>query len=62
VVAALPWNNCACFSALLHIGAVLLISQAWLGHAAEGGVGLYGDIMVTVYCIHVIAAASAFFS
>ena len=35
---------------------MLLISQAWLGHAAEGGAGLYGDIMVTVYSIHVIAA------
>jgi copper resistance protein D len=52
----------AWLSALLHIGAVLLISQAWLGHAAEGGAGLYGYIMVTVNGIHVIAAASALFS
>ncbi len=58
VVAFLPWTNRSWFSALLHIAAVLLISQAWLGHAAEGGAGLYGDIMVTVYSIHVIAAAA----
>ena len=58
VVAFLPWTNRSWFSALLHIAAVLLISQAWLGHAAEGGTGLYGDIMVTVYSIHVIAAAA----
>ncbi|MGB6324869.1 MAG: copper homeostasis membrane protein CopD [Methylocella sp.] len=58
VVAALPWNNRAWFSALLHIGAVLLISQAWLGHAAEGGAGLYGAIMVTVYGTHVLAAGA----
>ena len=58
VVAFLPWTNRAWFSALLHIGAVLLISQAYLGHAAEGGAGLYGDIMVTVYSIHVIAAGA----
>jgi putative copper resistance protein D len=58
VVAFLPWTNRSWFSALLHISAVLLISQAWLGHAAEGGTGLYGDIMVTVYSIHVIAAAA----
>lgn len=58
VVAALPWNNRAWFSALLHIGAVLLISQAWLGHAAEGGAGLYGAIMITVYGTHVLAAAA----
>ena len=58
VVAFLPWTNRSWFSALLHIAAVLLISQAWLGHAAEGGTGLYGDIMVTVYSTHVIAAAA----
>jgi len=50
VVAFLPWTNRSWFSALLHIAAMLLISQAWLGHAA--------DIMVTVYSIHVIAAAA----
>jgi copper resistance protein D len=58
VVAALPWNNRAWFSALLHIGAVLLISQAWLGHSAEGGAGLYGAVMITVYSIHVLAAGA----
>jgi putative copper resistance protein D len=58
IVAFLPWTNRAWFSALLHIGALLLISQAWLGHAAEGGAGLYGAIMITVYSIHALAAAA----
>jgi putative copper resistance protein D len=58
MVAALPWNNRAWFSALLHIGALLLISQAWLGHTAEGGAGLYGALMITVYSVHVLAAGA----
>ncbi len=58
VVAFLPWTNRAWFSALLHIGALLLISQAYLGHAAEGGAGLYGAIMIIVYSIHVLAAGA----
>ncbi len=58
VVAALPWNNRAWFSALLHIAALLLVSQAYLGHAAEGGAGLYGAIMIIVYSVHMFAAAA----
>ena len=58
LVAALPWTNRAWFSALLHISALLLISQAYLGHAAEGGAGLYGAIMIIVYSIHMFAAAA----
>ncbi|WP_026607960.1 CopD family protein [Methylocapsa acidiphila] len=58
VVVALPWRNRAWFSALLHIGAFLLITQAWLGHAAEGGAGLYGTVMITAYCVHALAAAA----
>ena len=37
---------------------MLLISQAWLGHASEGGAGLYGAIMITVYATHVLAAGA----
>jgi copper resistance protein D len=58
VIAALPWPNRAWFSALFCIGALLLISQAWLGHAAEGGTGLYGAAMIIAYCIHVLAAGA----
>jgi putative copper resistance protein D len=35
-----------------------LISQAWLGHAAQGGTGLYGATMITVYAIHVLATGA----
>lgn len=58
IVAALPWRNRAWLSAQLHIGALLLIDQAWFGHAAEGGAGLWGALMITVYCIHVLAAGA----
>jgi copper resistance protein D len=58
VVAFLPWHGRVWYSALLHIGALLLISQAWLGHAAEGGAGIYGAIMITVYAIHALATGA----
>lgn len=58
VVTVLPWRNVAWFSALMHIGALLLISQAWLGHAAEGGAGLYGSAMIIAYAIHTLAAGA----
>ena len=58
VLAFLPWHGRVWYSALLHLGAVLLISQAWLGHASEGGAGFYGAIMITVYATHVLAAGA----
>jgi copper resistance protein D len=58
VLAFLPWHGRVWYSSILHIGALLLISQAWLGHAAEGGAGVYGAIMITVYAIHVLATGS----
>jgi copper resistance protein D len=44
--------------ALVFIGAALLVNQAWLGHAAEGGAGLYGAAVITAYCVHVLAAGA----
>lgn len=58
VLAFLPWHGRVWYSSMLHTGALLLISQAWLGHAAEGGAGLYGALMITVYCIHALSTAS----
>jgi copper resistance protein D len=58
VIAFLPWVGRLWYSALLFIGALLLISQAWLGHAAQGGAGLYGAIMITVYATHVLAGGA----
>jgi copper resistance protein D len=58
VLAFLPWHGRVWYSSILHIGALLLISQAWLGHAAQGGAGVYGAIMITVYAIHVLATGS----
>ena len=37
---------------------LLLVSQAWLGHAAEGGDTLAGFVMIAVYAVHVLAGAA----
>jgi putative copper resistance protein D len=58
VLAFLPWHGRVWYSACLHLGALLLIGQAWLGHASEGGAGLYGAIMIAVYATHVLAAGA----
>ncbi len=44
--------------AFVLIGVALLVSQAWLGHAAEGGAGLYGAAVITAYSVHVLAAGA----
>jgi copper resistance protein D len=44
--------------AWLLIGAGLLIDQAWLGHAANGGATLFGALMIAVYCTHVLAGGT----
>jgi putative copper resistance protein D len=58
LVALSPWRSGRSFSAMLLIGALLLVDQAWLGHAAEGGAGLYGALTIAVYCVHVLAAGA----
>ena len=57
-VCLLPYRNRTWFAALLAIGALLLISQAWLGHAAQGGASLYGALMIVTYGLHMLAAAA----
>lgn len=44
-------------TAFLSVGALLLIDQAWLGHAAQGAAGFSGALMIFVYCVHVFAGA-----
>ncbi|TAL81491.1 MAG: hypothetical protein EPN75_04030 [Beijerinckiaceae bacterium] len=43
---------------LFFVSGMLLVSQAWLGHAAEGGAGLYGDAMILAYGAHVLAGSA----
>lgn len=57
VIVALPGHGRAWFSALLYIGALLLITQAWFGHAAEGA-GFYRAIVIIVYATHALATAA----
>jgi putative copper resistance protein D len=54
-VVTLPLTGRMSFIALIQIGAALLVSQAWLGHAAEGGAGLKGAAMIAAYSVHILA-------
>lgn len=58
VAGILPLWHRRWFLVLVVIGAALLVSQAWLGHAAEGGASAYGIMMIVVYAIHLLAAAA----
>ncbi|HET6374743.1 MAG TPA: CopD family protein, partial [Methylocella sp.] len=57
VIVFLPWRGHGLFAALLPAAALLLITQAWYGHAAEGA-GLHGAFTIAVYSIHTLAAAA----
>ena len=57
VIAFLPGHGRWRFAALVPVGTLLLITQAWFGHSAEGA-GLYRAIMITIYAIHVLATAA----
>ncbi|HEY0146453.1 MAG TPA: CopD family protein [Methylovirgula sp.] len=46
------------FATWLVVSAALLVNQAWLGHAANGGASLFGASMIGAYAIHVLAAAA----
>jgi putative copper resistance protein D len=57
VIPFLPWSGRWRFAALVPLSALLLTTQAWFGHAAEG-TGLYRAIIITVYAIHALATAA----
>lgn len=57
-VAILPLQNRAQLSMPLVAGALLLVSQAWLGHAAEGGATFRGALMISTYAAHTLAGAA----
>ena len=56
-VAVVSMRPTALAAACVVIGAALLVSQAWLGHAAEGGDTAYGAAMIATYAVHVVATA-----
>lgn len=57
-IALVPSTSRVWFTAYVSVAALLLISQAWLGHAAEGGAGVYGTAMIIAYSLHIWAAAA----
>jgi putative copper resistance protein D len=57
VIAFLPWRGRGRFAALVLVSAMLLTTQAWFGHAAEGA-GLYRALVITVYAVHALATAA----
>lgn len=58
LLALLPHRGRRWLLAMFVAAALLLLSQAWFGHAAEGGSGPYGALMVLVYAVHMFAGAA----
>jgi putative copper resistance protein D len=58
VIALLPRHDRTWLAAILVTAALLLLSQAWFGHAAEGGASPFGALMIAVYYLHMLAAAA----
>jgi copper resistance protein D len=46
------------FGVWLGVGAGLIVDQAWLGHAANGGASLFGAVAILLYAIHVLSGAA----
>ncbi len=57
VIAYLPLQTRWRFGTLAMVSALLLVTQAWFGHSAEG-TGLYRTTMNAVYGVHTLAAAA----
>ena len=58
LVASAPMARTVRFTFIAVVSALLMISQAWLGHAAEGGDTIAGAIMIAVYAVHLLSAAA----
>jgi copper resistance protein D len=58
LLALLPKQGRRWLLAMLIAAALLMLSQAWFGHAAQGGFGPYGALMIFVYAIHMFAGAA----
>ncbi len=58
LVAVAPLAPRARLVALVVVSAALLVSQAWIGHAAEGGDTMYGAAMIASHAAHVLAGAA----
>lgn len=56
-LALAPLNATPRLAGLAITSGLLLVSQAWLGHAAEDGGTLYGTVMIVCYAAHVLAGA-----
>ena len=55
-VAMLPLAEATRAAVLLPLAAMLLVSQAWFGHAADGGP--HATVTILAYAVHVVAAAA----
>ncbi len=52
------WRGLASFLALISVSFFLIVSQARLGHAAEGGESWLGVAMIAAYGLHTLAGAA----
>lgn len=58
LIGAWPHAGRRWLAMLLAVSALSLVSQAWLGHAAEAGATLLGAAVAIVYAVHVLAGAA----
>ena len=58
ILAIAPMADRLRVAAVALASGLLLVSQAWLGHAAEGGTTLLGAVLIAAYAAHVLAAAA----
>ncbi len=57
-VGSMPMKSGLRTRSYVVVGAALLVSQAWLGHANEGGATSYGFALIATYAVHVLATAA----
>lgn len=58
IVIVLPWHNRAWLAATLALSALLLVNQAWLGHAMSDDASRFGAAPILTYVVHVLTAAA----
>ncbi|HLH11209.1 MAG TPA: CopD family protein [Methylovirgula sp.] len=57
-IALLTRADRALLAGVFAAATLLLLDQAWLGHAAEGGASLHGALMILAYAVHMFAGAA----
>lgn len=57
-IVSAKWRGLSSLCAVMSVSLLLILSQAWLGHAAEGGATWRGAAMIASYGVHTLAGAA----